>query len=135
MTHADQQQVLLFGLDPGGHRLAARVEQDHVHTVESLQEYLDYTHERADAGGNAGRRISSVVVVARDGDNVEPMPTVYRRALEMRALVTTIVVADDGGRGKRQKSSAFFTALRGTSDMTIATSDEDYVQFMLDCLA
>lgn len=122
------KQVLLVGLDPGGSRLASRVDHAQVHAVRSLQEFLDYAQ--------TGCSVGSVVVVARPGDNVDAMPVIYRCALEMRALVTTIVVADDCGHDccRPQKSSAFLAALRGTSDMMIATSDEEYVQFMAECL-
>jgi hypothetical protein len=124
-----QQQVFLLGLEPGGSKLVSRVEYRDPLTLKSLREYLD--------GDATGRGISSVVVVARHGDDLGPMASIYRRAEQTHALVTTIVVAHDCDRDccRRPQSSGFLAALRVNSDMLIATSGEDYVQFIIDCLS
>ncbi|HKU17595.1 MAG TPA: hypothetical protein VJQ52_24585 [Steroidobacteraceae bacterium] len=126
LSGSPQHQVFLLGLEPGGSKLAARVEHGGAYVHRSLQEYFDST-----------QKISSVVVVARHGDDLAPMASIYERALQARALVTTIVVAHDCDRDccRPPQSSRFLAALRVNSDMLIATSGEDYVQFILDCLS
>lgn len=122
--------LVLFGTRPGGKRLLARRGRDGVFIVEQADEFRDLA---AGVRLEPGRRVNSIIVVARPGDDVSMVKDIYSIAVKYKVLVTTIIVVKSVCRS--HENTEQLGSLRASSDMVVITSDDDYLQCMVENLA
>ena len=122
--------LVLLGPRPGGKRLLAGPVRDGVFVVESAAEFRELAAgERLDPG----RRVNSIIVVTRPGDDVTMAGDIYSIAVKYKVLVTTIVVVKSACRS--HENTEQLGSLRASSDMVVITSDDDYPQCMVENMA
>jgi hypothetical protein len=126
-THPHGRSVALFGMHPSGYALAAGAARDGVRLFRDVNELGGAAKQ---AGNGVDRGYKSIMLVACPGDDLAGVPAIYKLAVELRLLVTAIVITGPGA-GNVEGGDANPVLQQG-SDIIIITPDATCLDHMLD---
>jgi hypothetical protein len=126
------RSCVLYGSLPSAQKITAGVNRNGVHVVNSIAELIDQTSLSRNQDGSNCRHINSIIILACSGDDISALANIYKIASDINVLVTTIIV--NNSSCIPISSSNTLTDLRASSDIVVITSDENYLEYMLDCL-
>lgn len=118
--------IALFGMVPGGRRLAEQSSYPGVAVTTTLQEL----NELALVSTEDYRRLHSIVIVACPGDDLSVTGQIYTLATNLHILVTAILIHDTGSTG----DNSDFT-LQRVSDIIVHSPDAGCIDDILGTMA
>ena len=119
--------VALFGMEPHGRILASEAMRKGVALLDHADELETLV---AQSGNGTSKHLQSIIIVACPGDDMTPVLTIYNRAIELRKLVTVIVIKlPEQGNIQGSGSSGI---LQGSSDVIVITADQTCLDHMLE---
>jgi len=121
------RKVALFGTQPQGKLLAAMVIREDVCRMNSANELRDYISRE-----DRNSQIDSVVIVIAPGDDLSGLPTIYSQSIDSHILVTVVIVT--GKKCTYAQNTGTNAIIQRSSDIIIRTTDELYLQYMLECV-
>jgi len=121
------RKVALFGTQPQGKLLAAMVIREDVCRMNSVNELRDYISRE-----DRNSQIDSVVIVIAPGDDLSGLPTIYNQSIDSHILVTVVIVT--GKKCTYAQNTGTNAIIQRSSDIIIRTTDELYLQYMLECV-
>lgn len=126
--------MVLHGLKPGGLDIAGRIYNPGVYFTNSFGQLHDYIKGEGSKLETILNRINSIIVAACPGDDLSDLPNIYRLAQDINVLLSIVVLLPKN-QCLRDNPPSALTILQNFSDMLILTSDETYLQYMIECLS
>jgi hypothetical protein len=133
MGESINRHLALYGAAPRGKKIASKVARNDVRVVTSLEHLYEITAYKKEGEYSRDHgHIGSIVVIVCPGDELTVVSGIYSLATELKILVTAIIVTDSGCKAISHSES--LNLLRKSSDSVVITSDETYLQYMLECV-
>ncbi len=130
MNVSAQRTVLLHGTSTQGEKYIKGFKRDGVINLVAVSDLDSMYQRQSDLKKN--HKINSILIVTKRGDDISDLPLLYEFAHKLNILVTTIIIYH--AKCKTAHHSNIIAELRKVSDMVIYTSDEEYLQFMIECI-
>ena len=128
-----RRKMVLFASAPSAQKIVASIEKKGVHLLHSISDLNDHSSLQPDqANTKNSTNINSIIILACPGDDISAVTDIYEFAVNKNLLVTTIIVYKSSCMPISNFKS--LAKLRASSDMVVITSDENYLEYMLECL-
>ena len=128
-----RRKIVLFASVPSAQKIVAGIEKKWVDLLYSIIDLNDHLSlQRNQEENKNSTKLNSIIIIACPGDDISAVTDIYEFAVNKNILVTTIIVYKSSCMPISNFKS--LAKLRASSDMLVITSDENYLEFMLQCL-
>lgn len=130
MNNLSHRIVLLYGTGPGGKSYVGNFKRPGVLKLADKAELEKYLAQQSDPGNK--ERINSILIITTPGDNMSLVSDLHEFAVNSNILLTSIIIiktfCDMTGYSDQLGN------LRRISDMVIFTTDQNYMEYMVECI-
>ncbi len=130
MKNLSNRIVLLYATGPGGKSYVGQFKRQGVSKLEDKADLENYLAQQSDPENK--ERINSILIITTPGDNMSLISDLHEFAVSSNILLTSIIII---------KTFCDMTAysdqlgsLRRISDMVIFTTDQYYMEYMVECI-
>jgi hypothetical protein len=130
MNESSNRIVLLYGTGPGGKSYVGNFKRPSVIKITGKADMQKYIVQQSDPSNK--EKINSILIITTPGDNISLISDLHEFAVRSKILLTSIIIiktfCDMTGYSDQLGS------LRRKSDMVIFTTDQNYMEYMVECI-
>jgi hypothetical protein len=126
-----KRNIILIGSGPTAQKKVAGIKRNGIILANSIVDLNKLISPGQNSDRNSNK-IISIILVIYPGDDISAVTEIYNIALEIKVLVTTIIVYKPGSMPINPQKS--LSKIRSISNMMVITYDDNYLEYMLDCM-
>jgi hypothetical protein len=126
-----KRNIILIGSGSTAQKKVAGIKKNGLFLANSIVELNTLISPEQNPDRNINK-INSIILLIYPGDDIFAVKELYNIALEINVLVTTIIIYKPGSMPINPHKS--LSKIRSISNMVVITSDENYLEYMLDCM-
>jgi hypothetical protein len=126
-----KRNIVLIGSGSEAQKKVVEIKRDEILVSNSMVDLKNLISYGQKSHKN-NLKINSIILLTNMGNDISAVTEIYNIALEINVLVTTIIVYKSGSMPINHHKS--LTKIRSISNMVVITSDESYLEYMLDCM-